>query len=573
MNVTINVINEMKKLRTNVYSDRYTWVDELVQNCQRAKANHINVTVTDDKIIIQDDGIGCTDPNSLFEKNVSGWDAYTTTNENPFGEGFFSTIMAANLITVSSIGFTAVFDVLKMFKENNTDCIEVIPNKRKSGFVITLENLMPDVWADTVINRFYDVGKYIKNPKIIVNNKKVPYEGMEPNINKPFIHTFDNDYCKGWIRPHSYKSNDWDTAKIKCFAFDRLVKDSSEFYGVSGVITFKPNKITLRSPDRKDFVRDDLYFDVMDAIKKEIKKMYLKVVKTGTDTEIKNYDYLIERYVDVNDYKKYIKFKFYSKKEKQDNVTIDVTDNDIIPTHTINNSNVNYDTDFEVTTDIANIAAKHINTVAVNQTGEKIDGRSDFGFYVKTDEIDEYSDVLSVALYYNIPVLEIRNSLEANVIKHKNNFKHISEINNSIQLNCKSTNAKPNTEYELRALKVLNTIMKLIGERENIFVICDVDMNKTLKLNNRQIEIEKVNALAVAYGDKIYIDRRYLNQYKSLTDNDTNLNSNDIRFVMCNLEIISHELSHLLYGNEDNTKAHSDSIIYIMNKIIKAIYN
>jgi hypothetical protein len=573
MNVTINVINEMKKLRTNVYSDRYTWVDELVQNCQRAKANHVIVTVTNTKIIIQDDGIGCTDPNSLFEKNVSGWDAYTTANENPFGEGFFSTIMAANLITVSSIGFTAVFDVLKMFRENNTDCIEVISNKRKSGFVITLENLMPGVYADVVANRFYDVGKYIKNPKIIINNKKVPYEGMEPNINKPFIHTFNNDYCSGWIRPHSYKTNDWDTAKIKCFAFDRLVKDSSEFYGIAGVITFKPNKITLRSPDRKDFVTDDLYFDAMDAIKKEIKKMYLKVVKTGTDTEIKNYDYLIERYVDINDYKKYIKFKFYSKKEKQNNVTIDVTDNDTITTHTINNDDVNYDNDFEVTTDIVNIAAKHINTVAVNQTGEKIDGRSDFGFYVKTDEIDEYSDVLGVALYYNIPVLEIRNSLEANVIKHKNNFKHISEINDSIQLNCKSTNAKPNTEYELRALKVLNTIMKLIGERENIFVICDVDMNKTLKLDNRQIEIEKVNALAVAYGDKIYIDRKYLNQYRNLTDDDTNLNNNDIRFVMCNLETISHELSHLLYGNEDNTKAHSDSIIYIMGRIIKAIYN
>ena len=40
MEIKVNVINEMKKLRSNTYSDAYSWVDELVQNCQRAKATH-----------------------------------------------------------------------------------------------------------------------------------------------------------------------------------------------------------------------------------------------------------------------------------------------------------------------------------------------------------------------------------------------------------------------------------------------------------------------------------------------------------------------------------------------------
>ena len=30
MDIKINVINEMKRLRSNTYSDRYTWVDEII---------------------------------------------------------------------------------------------------------------------------------------------------------------------------------------------------------------------------------------------------------------------------------------------------------------------------------------------------------------------------------------------------------------------------------------------------------------------------------------------------------------------------------------------------------------
>ena len=107
MEIKVNILNEMKKIRDTTYSDRYTWVDEIIQNCQRSHASHIDVKVDYDSIVVSDDGNGCDNPELLFHKSTSGWDADVTANESPFGEGFFSTMIAANVITVESIGFKA----------------------------------------------------------------------------------------------------------------------------------------------------------------------------------------------------------------------------------------------------------------------------------------------------------------------------------------------------------------------------------------------------------------------------------------------------------------------------------
>ena len=172
MEVKVNVINEMLKLRNSTYSDRLSWVDELVQNCQRSKASHIKVTVTYDKVIVEDNGVGCTDPQVLFDKSSSGWDSETKSSQNPFGEGFFSTMMVADMIKVSSVGFEAEFDVKKMFETGNVDCIKVKKSTRKSGFVVVLTELNENFSRWGTVSRFKQVGKYIKSPTMSVNGER-----------------------------------------------------------------------------------------------------------------------------------------------------------------------------------------------------------------------------------------------------------------------------------------------------------------------------------------------------------------------------------------------------------------
>ena len=588
MEVKINVVNEMKKLRNSTYSNKYAWVKELIQNCQRAEANHITVTITDDTIVVEDDGIGCINPENLFEKNVSGWNSTVTSNENPFGEGFFSTLMAANLIIVESVGFKCTFDVEKMFRENSTDVISIEPNCRKRGFRVTLTNLLDDIRDYRVEYEFENIGKYIKNPKITINGIKVKYEGLDPNIDNPFVHHIDNDYFKGWIRPYCWQNGDWDTAIVKCFAFDRLIKDSTKASGVYGVLNFKSNAVNLRSPDREEFIFDTKYDDAYNAFLNEVRKMYLKVVKLGTDVQIKNFESYIDKYTNIEDYKKYIKFKFIGNttdKTNTNNATImeecanasnvaaSIVNSNITNINTTAYDDSSYDAEF-TSTIISKRGRKKIEyeNDNCNQTGDKIDGRSSYGFYVKTDEVSEYIEHINVAEYYNIPIIEIRNRLEENIIKDNRRFHHISEMSDNIHLNCKYSNTKPQNECEIRVLKVLNKIMEAINVEPNLFVICDSDINKVLEINNKIRPIEKIDVLATAYNGKIYLNRKYLFAYKNLNNESNELTMEDIRFVMINLKTICHEMSHALYGNEDNTKSHFTAIIYLMQKITNSVF-
>ena len=590
MDIKINVINEMKKLRNSVYSDKYTCIDEIIQNCQRAKATKVIVELDylNKTIIFSDNGIGCSDPSLLFEKNISGWDSYTTQTENPFGEGFFSVLTIADKIIVESIGFTAEFDVKKMFETNSTDVVNITKNNKKSGFKIILTDLLSDIAISNVQYRLQNVAKYIKTPRVVINGQTVKYEGTKPNTDKPYVHIFDNEYFKGWIRPYTYKNSDWGTATIKCFAFDRLIKNSTLFENVNGVINFKNNSVNLRSPDRKEFIFDNKYDNAQEVFKTEIKKMCLKIVKTGSDKDLKTFEDIISKYLTVDDYKKYIKFKYI----KQDNQNTDTNDEDKIESEvepeveSDNNtsnitdiSNANYYTDnndLNITSNMNSVAAKLADSSDFDnefQTGIKLDGRSDYGFYISSDEFEEYNEYISLATYYNIPLVIIRNRLEENVIKINNKFNHISELSSAFEINCKCTNTTLKTDYEIRIIKLLNKITEALNlSRTNIFVIGDTDINRIIDINGTKRMLEKIDNIATAYEDKIYLNRKYLYNYKNLTDDSNELTNEDIKFIMLNLETFCHELSHLIYGNEDNTKEHFETINYLMQKIINIIY-
>ena len=587
MEVKINVINEMKKLRETTYSNKYAWVKEIIQNCQRASASHIKVTLTRDTVIIEDNGVGCTNPETLFEKNISGWNNNIKNNENPFGEGFFSTLMAANKIIVESIGFKCTFDVKRMFEENTVDVIKVEESNKKNGFTIILTDWLDNIDYYGILCAFDNVGKYIKKPKIVINGDRIKYEGLNPNSNKPFIHYINNKYFSGWIRPHSWKNGDWDTCSVKCFAFDRLIKDSTITTGVCGVLNFKPNSVNLRSPDREEFIFDTLYDNAYENFLDEVRKMCIKIVKFGTDTQIQNFDTFIDKYVNVDDYKRFIKFKFIGRNVGQVNSVkiVEEIDSTFLKTSPINNTitnidNVPYDTtdyDMEVSTPVCSVkrGRKKIeyNNINCNQSGDKLDGRSSYGFYVKSDEVSNYTDHIAIAEYYSIPIVEIRNRLEENVISQNRKFQHISELANNIYLNCKYSNSKPKTIYEIRVLKVLNKLMEAINVKSDLFIICDTDVNRILKINNQVKPIEHIDTLATAYKGKIYLNRKHLCAYRNLKDDAKNLTIDDIRFVMLNLETFCHEMSHALYGNEDNTRSHLECINYLMQKLINVIFN
>ena len=73
----VNVINQLKLLRQSTFKDIYCFLDEDVQNAQRAKATEVKVTVDrwgEKTVTIENNGNVLTNPQALFSIAESDWD-------------------------------------------------------------------------------------------------------------------------------------------------------------------------------------------------------------------------------------------------------------------------------------------------------------------------------------------------------------------------------------------------------------------------------------------------------------------------------------------------------------------
>ena len=125
----VNVINQLKLLRQSTFKDILCFLDEDIQNAQRAKSTEVHVDVDhyEKKVIISNNGKVLKNPQSLFSIAESEWDDDVKNTENPFGMGFFSNITVSNLIQVHSGDKSITFDVQKMIDTNDTEIkVEVV---------------------------------------------------------------------------------------------------------------------------------------------------------------------------------------------------------------------------------------------------------------------------------------------------------------------------------------------------------------------------------------------------------------------------------------------------------------
>ena len=582
--IRVNVINEMKKLRTVTYGDRLAWIEELIQNTQRAGAKNVWITTERDKFIIEDDGVGLDNPQVLFEKSTSGW-GEEVSSQNPFGEGFFSTLMVANKIKVRSIGFEAVFDVRKMFEQNTLDCITTKGSARRNGFVVELTDLEDeyDVW--TVEQRVREVAQFISGINFYLNGKRLEHKKFTDTDGSPFAKVIDNEYVVGWIRPFKWGSEDGYVGDgYKVYAQERFVK---EIYasGLKGTVLLKEGKVDLRSPDRKEIIRNEKAQKFIDAMNKEIKEMFKGVLIKGGDEDIDKYADLIDRYVPVEEYKPLIKFIYATDNEKFKEIIEKIKDK-ADAGEQIDFTQIAEEVEMEEQAiveelELRNEVPKATETVTVERPEPQVVERVKTGselreekitFYVKKSELDLYVDKLSLAEYYQIPVIIVRNRLEERVLERLENFLHIKELRERVELSAHLKRVGAIDEVEERALWIFEVISKGLGFDKSPFRIGDMTVYKETKVGGEEIVKEAEPALAVARGSEIYIDRGCLKKNKLATSNRKGLTNKDRAFVVANMEVIAHELAHVMYGVTDNTKEMYQAQLEITNKILQGLF-
>ena len=199
----VNVINQLKLLRQSTFKDIYCFLDEDVQNAQRAKATEVKVTVDrwgEGTVTIENNGNVLTNPQALFSIAESDWDEEVRNSENPFGMGFFSNITVSNLINVHSGNTYITFDVEDMISTNNTEIKVEEIEEYYDGFKLILRNFDFDTASSYDIQERVEVlGKYIHELDIYYNGELIEEKDLTEGDGSKYQFSVDDENCKGWI--------------------------------------------------------------------------------------------------------------------------------------------------------------------------------------------------------------------------------------------------------------------------------------------------------------------------------------------------------------------------------------
>lgn len=107
MKLAVNQQNALKLL-ADAFSNRSTFITELLQNARRAAATLIDISTTDNgrTLTITDNGCGVSDFSKLMTLCDSGWGEDVQESDAPYGVGFLSAIMSSVEFSVASKGQT-----------------------------------------------------------------------------------------------------------------------------------------------------------------------------------------------------------------------------------------------------------------------------------------------------------------------------------------------------------------------------------------------------------------------------------------------------------------------------------
>ena len=589
----VNVINQLKLLRQSTFKDIYCFLDEDVQNAQRAKATEVKVTV--DKwekgtVTIENNGNVLTNPQALFSIAESDWDEEVRNNENPFGMGFFSNITVSNFINIHSGNTYITFDVEDMISTNNTEIKVEEIDEYYDGFKLILRNFDFDTASEYKIQERVEVlGKYIHELDIYYNGELIEEKDLTEGDGSKYQFSVDDENCKGWIalgNNYSWGNN------VNVFYKGRLVAPLEGLPYLKGDLHVSDKTLNLTSPDRKDIIKDEK----LNGFKKTITdyvENYCTSLLIDEEENISNYSSCFGRYVDKKNVKNSIKFMTFKSKSEDDVKYLKG-----IAIARRKNNDIDSFTGYEIylQKDAAKQNEQILNEVTISlklQTvPEEANGRvyheasyshSDGyvevpeikqedlmkkrgsliidsvepTFFIGFNEVEQYEYKLNVAKHYDLKIIVSRNEVETSILKsmkESDNVLHISELKEEVSVRGYLSNIELSTK-ESRALMIFDMISRILGFDHNVFAIGDLMVTKSVSVESIDVEEEMVESNIVVLkdelNDKVYVDRSIINKNKLRNDTDTNLDIFDYQFILANFKEMMKQVA-LVAGISQN---------------------
>ncbi len=638
--VKSDIVGRLKKIRDGVvYSNVLTFIFELIQNCQRAKATRVDIYVYDDRIDIIDNGIGCEDPEVLFTLDVSGFKV-------GFGEGFSSIYTIADYFEVETLHWKGSLDVVKAMKTKKADDLRVpiehLLNYRE-GFKVSIQGDKIQEYSQSIIEKATSICSIIPNIDFYINGNKVEHVDLlaPPSSYEKYQVRFDNRIYEGrlWLN----KTSSYGTVQVY---YDYRHVCAVYENGINGVIHIKPNKINLKAPDRKAIIYDSKERNLLRQLRKDAEYLSQKVLLSGNSEDIEEYSDVILHY---NDIKKVIshlqvdggkilnQYETRNKANEEEIVDTSVNETDY-------EESKYQDTEFNKNLDNLNEVAKslpglnEIKQSFENPTGvrkgivrksvDKEDSSSSeeatqrhsdtkrnqedqsFSSFVsskprtsmiKKEDMnkvsirniakksnivwvekkykDDRQDLINLYEYYGIhtfisPHVLFDRALEFLEVPHIDSVKDtaIEKQYSVTNIGAKKRKDGSTSKKEERVIEILEYIERKLGIGKT-FYISDIKCKMIVSLRDTKIYQEDLQIEGYAQGSIIHLNRKSLEfgDISSILLGRDKLSIHDVMFVLSNLELLAHELAHLIYGTKDNTKEHFMAQNELQKQIAKII--
>lgn len=599
----VNVINQLKLLRQSTFKDIFCFLDEDIQNAQRAKANNAYITVNYDSVIIENDGAILENPQSLFSIAESGWDNETKETENPFGMGFFSNITVSSLIEVYSGNKHITFDVDEMINTNNTEIKVEILDEVYDGFKLVLNHFDFGLANKReMAERVTQLGKYIQELNIYYNDKLQEKRDLTEGDDSTFLVKIEDDDFQGWI---ALGSNYWYNDNLNIFYKGRLVKKLPNCPYIKGDIHISDKTINLTSPDRKDIIQDAKYYAFKEKINKYTKQLCEDALINNSSDEIEDFASAIGYYADKKSVKNKIKFltlKATDKEDfayiqkialvKKDNKDIDSFKDFQLYLKHENQSESNFD-EIEINEDIINNVPSS-NGIIIHdghssyeegyvekpeikekdteeRLGKQIIDNTEPVFWMEFNEIAQYESRFNMLKHYGLKLIISRNKVENEILKsmkESDNIIHIGDLVENIEVMGYLSNTDLNIK-EQRALMLFQLVSRILGFDHNIFSIGDLMVTKTievasLNVKNEVIE-EKITVLRNKASQKVYVDRSIINLTDIENNIDTEITIKDYKFILTHLYDLIEQCYLICQGNKSKERIMKD-ILYSLGQ-------
>ena len=550
--VRSNIAGDIVKIRKGVV---FRIQQSLMSYCKlpESKAKNIRIEVLDNRLVIEDDGVGCADPQDLFEKNTSAW----IDEDEAFGEGFFSVFLLADKLKVRSHDWELKVDVLNMLETKNMFIDVVDGLEFYDGFKVEIE-------GDAVANKHWKLKHEVRQiapimaQKVIMNDNELEKIDLISKTSPSDV-IVDNELFSAVLTPATGYST------IQYYYENRPVREDY-VNGVKGKVMIKKGQVTLKAPDRKEFIYDDKRRALIDKLTQEVRNMYREFIQIATDEELDKFETPINEYLEVEEYARVLTVSEKLFKAKDDEEVVDQEEGSNEVPKWVDPSDL-----FEATKDIEKVSTTHEleGTARVRRPEgmlERLFKKHKKVLYVPVGAVEMYEKDIREAEYNGFSIVYAKNRLYENAFAFYG-VSSIADFDTLIEAEYVIEKDEPRSKKELRFLALMKRVEQFYGMKENSIRLANLDKVIRLKKTGEVMSTgsEEVHGLCDRLNGIVYIDRSIVRfpEYRAQEPDYPTVTAHDYRVLLRVNQTLAHELTHLLYGFADNTLEHSQAMVKI----------